>query len=99
MSQLLHAYMTTGKTVALTRWTFVGKMISLLFKTLSRFVTVLLPRNKRLLILFIYLFLSVLGLGFYEGFILLVAANGGHYLAEVHGLLIAVVSFVVELRL
>ena len=99
MSQLLHPYMTTGKTIALTRWTFVGKVMPLLFKTLSRFVTVFLPRDKCLLILFIYLFLSVLGLGFYEGFIPLVAANGGHSLAVVHGLLIAVVSLVVELRL
>ena len=41
----------------------------------------------------------MLGLGFCEGFIPLVAANRGHSLAEVHGLLIAVVSFVVELRL
>ena len=47
---------------------------------------------------FIYLFLSVLGLSFYEGFIPLVAANGGHSLAVVHRLLIAVVSLVLELR-
>ena len=37
MVQLLHPYMTTGKTIALTRWTFVGKVMSLVFKTLSRF--------------------------------------------------------------
>ena len=97
MSQLSHAYMTTGKTIALTRWTFVSKVMSLLFKTLSRFVTVLLPRNKRLLILFIYFCLCWVLVS--EGFIPLVAANGGHSLAVVHGLLIAVVSFVVELRL
>ena len=42
--------MTTGKTVALTIQTFVGKVISLLFNMLSRFVTAFLPRNKRLLI-------------------------------------------------
>ena len=42
--------MTTGKTIALTRWTFVGKVISLLFNTLSRFITAFLPRSKRLLI-------------------------------------------------
>ena len=48
--QLSHLYMTTGKTIALTRWTFVGKEISLLFHMLSRFVTAFLPRNKRLLI-------------------------------------------------
>ena len=48
--QLSHPYMTTGKTIALTRWTFVGKVMSLLFKMLSRFVMVFLPRSKRLLI-------------------------------------------------
>ena len=42
--------MTTGKTIALTRRTFVGKVMSLLFNTLSRFVIVLLPRSKSLLI-------------------------------------------------
>ena len=42
--------MTTGKTTALTRWTFVGKVMSLLFNTLSRFVAALLPRSKCLLI-------------------------------------------------
>ena len=48
--QLSHPYMTTGKTIALTRQTFVGKVISLLFNTLSRLVTAFFPRNKRLLI-------------------------------------------------
>src|SRR5574337_540948 len=48
--QLSHAYMTTGKTIALIRWTFVGKIISLLFNTLSRLVITFLPRSKRLLI-------------------------------------------------
>ena len=48
--QLSHPYMTTGKTIALTRWIFVGKVMSLLFNMLSRLVTVFLPRNKRLLI-------------------------------------------------
>ena len=48
--QLTHPYMTTGKTIALTRWTFVGKVMSLLFNKLSRFVISFLPRNKRLLI-------------------------------------------------
>ena len=48
--QLLHLYMTTGKTKALTRWTFVGKVMSLLFNMLSRLVTTFLPRSKRLLI-------------------------------------------------
>ena len=50
MVQLSHPYMTTGKTIALTRWTFVGKIISLLFNILSRFVIAFLPRSKRLLI-------------------------------------------------
>ena len=48
--QLLHLYMTPGKTIALTRWTFVGKVMSLLFNTLSRLVIAFPPRNKRLLI-------------------------------------------------
>ena len=48
--QLSHAYMTTGKTIALTRWNFVGKVISLLFNMLSRLVITFLPRSKRLLI-------------------------------------------------
>ena len=48
--QLSHPYMTTGKAIALTRWTFVGKVISLLFNILSRLVITFLPRSKRLLI-------------------------------------------------
>ena len=48
--QLSHPYMTTGKTVALTRWTFVDKVMSLLFNMLSRLVITFLPRNKYLLI-------------------------------------------------
>ena len=48
--QLSHPYMTTGKTIALTRWTFVGKVMSLLFNMLSRLVITSLPRSKRLLI-------------------------------------------------
>ena len=48
--QLSHPYMTTGKTIALTRRTFVGKVMSLLFKMLSRWVITFLPRSKRLLI-------------------------------------------------
>ena len=48
--QLSHPYMTTGKTIALTRWSFVGKVMSLLFNMLSRLVTVFLPRSTRLLI-------------------------------------------------
>ena len=46
--QLSHQYMTTGKTIALTRWTFVGKVVSLLFNMLSRLVITFLPRSKRL---------------------------------------------------
>ena len=48
--QLSHPYMTTGKTIALTRWTFVGKVMFLCFNMLSRLVIAFLPRNKRLLI-------------------------------------------------
>ena len=48
--QLSHPYITTGKTIALTRWTFVGKEMSLLFNILSRLVIAFLPRSKRLLI-------------------------------------------------
>ena len=48
--QLSHPYMTTGKTKALTRWTFVGKVMSLLFNMLSRLVTAFLPRSKHLFI-------------------------------------------------
>ena len=50
MIQLSHPYMTTGKTIALTRWIFVGKVISLLFNMLSRLVIAFLPRSKCLLI-------------------------------------------------
>ena len=50
MVQLSHPYMTTGKTTALTRQTFVGKVISLFFNILSRLVITFLPRSKRLLI-------------------------------------------------
>ena len=48
--QLSHPYMTTGKTIALTKWTFVGKVMSLVSNMLSRLVIVFLPRSKRLLI-------------------------------------------------
>ena len=50
MVQLAHPYMTTEKTIALTRWTFVGKVMSLLLNMLSRLVIAFLPRSKRLLI-------------------------------------------------
>ena len=48
--QLSHPYMTTGKTTALTKWTFVSKIMSLLFNMLSRLVIAFLPRSKHLLI-------------------------------------------------
>ena len=48
--QLSHPYMTSGKTIALTRWTFFGKVIYLLFNMLSRLVIAFLPKSKRLLI-------------------------------------------------
>ena len=48
--QFSHPYMTSGKTKALTRWTFVGKVMSLLFNILSRLVITFLPRSKHLLI-------------------------------------------------
>ena len=50
IAHLLHSYMTTGKTIALTRWTFVVKVMSLLFNMLSRLIITFLPRSKRLLI-------------------------------------------------
>ena len=50
MVQLSHPYMTTGRTIALTRWSFVGKVMSLLFNMLSRLVIAFLPRSKSLLI-------------------------------------------------
>ena len=50
MVQLSHPYMTTGKTIALTIWTFVGKVMSLLFNMLSGFVIAFLPRSKYLLV-------------------------------------------------
>ena len=48
--QLSHPYMTNGKAIALTRWSFVGKVISLLFNVLSRLITAFLPKGKHLLI-------------------------------------------------
>jgi len=56
MVQLSHPYMTTGKTIALTIWTFVSKVMSLLFNMLSMFITAFLPRSKRLLISWLLLF-------------------------------------------
>ena len=53
MVQLSHPYMTTGKAIALIRQTFFGKVISLLFNMLSRFVIAFLPRSKHLLILWL----------------------------------------------
>ena len=51
--QLSYPYMTTGKTITLTRWTFVGKVMSLLFNMLSRLIIDFLPRSKRLLIIWL----------------------------------------------
>ena len=48
--QLSHPYMTTGKTIALTRWTFVGRVMTLLFNMLSRFIITFLPSSRHLLI-------------------------------------------------
>ena len=56
--QLSHPYMTTGKTIALTRWTFVDKVISLLFNALFRFVIAFLPRRNHLLISWLQWFWS-----------------------------------------
>ena len=50
MVQLSHPYMTTGKTIALTRWTFVGKVMSLIFNMLSRLAITFLPKSKHLLV-------------------------------------------------
>ena len=59
--QIADPYMTTGKTTALTRWIFVGKVLSLPFNTLSRFVIAFLPRSKHLLISWV-LSLSIVSL-------------------------------------
>ena len=56
--QLSHPYMTTGKTIALTRWTFIGKVMSLLLNMLSRLVITFLSRSKRLLISWLQSFLN-----------------------------------------
>ena len=53
MVQLSHPYMTNGKTTALTRWTFIRKVMSLLFNILSRFVVAFLSRSKHLLLLWL----------------------------------------------
>ena len=57
--QVSHSYMTTGKTIALTVWTFVGKEMSLLFNMLSRLVIAFLPRSKCLLISWLQLVFTV----------------------------------------
>ena len=59
MVQISHPYVTTGKTIALTRQTFVSKVMSLLFKMVSRLVIAFLPRSKRLLISWLQLSLVV----------------------------------------
>ena len=60
MVQLSHLYVTTGKTIALTRWTFVGKVMCLLFNMLSRLVIVLHPRSKCLLVSWLQSLFSVI---------------------------------------
>ena len=60
MAQLSHLYMTTGKTIALARQTFVGKVMSLLFNILSRFVIAFIPRSKSLLISWLQLPFAVI---------------------------------------
>jgi len=58
--QLSHSYMTTGKNIALTRWTFVGKVMSLLLNVLSRLVITFLPRSKRLLISWLLYYMALI---------------------------------------
>ena len=60
MVQLSHSYLTTGKAIALTRWIFVGKVMSLLFNMLSRLIIAFLPRNNHLLILWLQLLSTVI---------------------------------------
>ena len=60
--QLSHPYMTTGKSIALTRWTFVGKVMSLLLNMLSRLVITFLPRSKHLVIGLLSLLIRLLSL-------------------------------------
>ena len=60
MVQLSHPCLTTGKTIALTRWTFVGKVMSLLFNMLSKLVVAFLPRHKHLLISWLQLLSAVI---------------------------------------
>ena len=60
MVQLSHPYMTTGKTIVLTRWTFVSKVMSLLFNMLPRFVIAFIPRSKHLLISWLLLLSTVI---------------------------------------
>ena len=59
--QISHQYITTGETIALTRWTFIGKVMSLLFNMLSRLVITFLPRNKHLLISWLQHHCSIVG--------------------------------------
>ena len=59
MVQLSYPYMTTGKTIALTIWTFVSKVMTLLFNMLSRFVIAFLPRSKHLLISWLHFILII----------------------------------------
>ena len=81
--QLSHPYMTTGRTIALTRRTLVGKVMSLLFSILSRLIITFLPRSKRLLI----------------SWLSLIAESGGYSLVVVRWPLIPMAVFVAEHRL
>ena len=60
MVQFSHLYMTTGKTITLTRWTFFGTVMSLLFNMLSTLVITFLPRSKHLLFIYLFLFKFIL---------------------------------------
>ena len=68
MVQLSHPYMITGKTIALTRWTFVGKVMSLLFNMLSRLVIAFLPRSKRLYFFIFFISWRLITLQYCSGF-------------------------------
>ena len=80
MVQLSHPYMTTGKTIALTIWTFVGKVISLLFNTVSGFVIAFLPVSRHLLISWLQWFWSPrkCGLSLFPLFLHLYAMTSWH---------------------
>ena len=86
MVQLSHPYITTRKTIALTRQTFVGKVMSLLFNMLSRFVITFFPRSKRLLISWLQSSSTVIDLGAQENKSLTVSIISPSICHEVMGL-------------